>query len=78
MMWDGLPRLPPKVYFPGERRNSSISSASVLGRIVLALISTTGTIPLTAIGSKSSSEYFVAFDTCGTTASSVVNPTSNV
>ena len=34
--------------------------------------STSGTSPVTAIGSKSSIEYLTLFDTCGTTTTSEV------
>ena len=74
MTCEGLARLPPKVYLPGACRNSAISPAKSSARMLREPISTTGTIPVTAIGSKSSSEYFGALETCGITAISVVKP----
>ena len=57
---------PPKVNFPGAARNSSISSRTVLARMFFDVISTSGTSPVIAIGSKSSMEY-LAFLTSGGT-----------
>ena len=41
-------------------------------RIFFDTISTTGTMPVTAIGVKSSTEYLTFLFTCGTTTSSEV------
>ena len=38
----------------------------------LEVINTSGTSPVTAIGSKSSIEYFALLETCGTTTTSEV------
>ena len=66
MTWGGLAMPPPKVNFPGAARNSSISSRTVLARMFFDVISTSGTSPVIAIGSKSSMEY-LAFLTSGGT-----------
>ena len=63
---------------PGAARNSAISSCTLPARTFFELINTSGTKPVTAIGSKSSIEYFTLFDTCGTTTTSEVSPTSSV
>ena len=72
MTWGGLAMPPPKVNFPGAARSSSISSRKVLARTFFDVISTSGTSPVTAIGSKSSMEYLAPLESCGTTTVSEV------
>jgi hypothetical protein len=54
------------VNFPGCARSSSISSRRLPARMFFDVISTSGTSPVTAMGSKSSTEYLIPLASCGT------------
>jgi hypothetical protein len=68
----GLPLPPPKLYLPGLARISSMKSFRLSALTVFETISTTGTRPVIAIGSKSSITEYLFFDMCGTITASAV------
>jgi hypothetical protein len=61
------------VYLPGLARSSAMKSARLSALTFFETMSTTGTSPVIAIGSKLSiTEYFAAAEICGTTTVSAV------
>jgi len=60
------------VNFPGAAESSAMSPFTVAARMFFDAIRTSGTSPVTAIGSKSSTEYLTLFESCGTTTVSEV------